>query len=351
MLLTWVPLLILASIQRELLYGVTIPLLRDYATDIRYLIALPSLIFAEAVLDPKLRHAAKHFIASGLVDRETVSAYEDGIVRVNELRDSWWASTLLVLLAFLPSLLLRGKEMLGASVSSWHVVQTPTGPALSFAGWWFALVSVPIYRLLLYRWGWIIVLWCVFLYRVTKLPLHCLATHPDRAAGLGFVVETQRHFGFIAFSSSAVIVGGFANQVVYQGKSLADLRVVMIATVLLLIAISVFPLLLLAPKLHAAKTRASFAYGTLGTAYTRDFDSKWIDAHENSAEPLLGTSDIQSLADLSNSFSVIRQTKYILIDREVLIGLGFPILLPIIAFLLAFSPTDEVIRAILKLLG
>src|SRR4029453_18341506 len=61
-LVTWLPLAILALLQ-GLAYGdhTRIPFFYDYAVNIRFLITLPLLIFAEAVIDPKLRNAAKHF--------------------------------------------------------------------------------------------------------------------------------------------------------------------------------------------------------------------------------------------------------------------------------------------------
>ena len=88
-------------------------------------------------------------------------------------------------------------------------VQTPRS--------WFALLSVPIYRVLLYWWIWLIAMWAIFLRRVSVLRLNCKATHPDRTTGLEFLLETPRYFGLIAFAASAVVAGGFANQIAYEG--------------------------------------------------------------------------------------------------------------------------------------
>ena len=45
-------------------------------------------------------------------------------------------------------------------------------------------------------------------------------------------------------------------------------------------------------------------YGKLGQRYAREFDRKWMrDGAPD--EPLLGSADIQSLADLRNGFLVI----------------------------------------------
>ena len=48
------------------------------------------------------------------------------------------------------------------------------------------------------------------------------------------------------------------------------------------------------------------AYGILGQAYAREFDRKWIRGSLPTDEPLLGSADFQSLADLHNGFEVVR---------------------------------------------
>ena len=42
--------------------------------------------------------------------------------------------------------------------------------------------------------------------------------------------------------------------------------------------------------------------------------------------------------------------KVVLIDKKVLLGLAIPVILPMIPLLVLATPTDELIRAVLKLL-
>ena len=354
-LLTWLPPLILSAIQGQA-FGtqVRIPFLSDYATNVRFLIALPLLILAEAVIDPRLRHAVKHFVSSGLVDGKELSSFESTIQKTNRLRDGWLPTIVLVLAAFLPSLVLRGKEIIeiiAPAASSWHTLQSEGGETLSLAGWWFALISIPIYRLFLFRWVWVIITWAVFLRRVSRLRLNCVPTHPDKAGGLGFLAHTQQFFGLIAFAGSTVVAGGIANQLAYQGATLFGLKFLIIAACVMILAIVAAPLLVLTPKLFKVQEKGLFEYGALGSGYVQSFDSKWIHAKPPAAEPLLGSADIQSLADLSNSFSVISEMRYVLLDKDTLLSLAVPTLLPMVVLILVVSPTEELIRAILKLLA
>lgn len=66
------------------------------------------------------------------------------------------------------------------------------------------------------------------------------------------------------------------------------------------------PLLVFTPRLVAVSQRGQLDYGVLVTAYTRAFNAKWVRGGVPSDEPLLGTADLQSLADPGNSFESSR---------------------------------------------
>ncbi len=348
--LSWFPLFIFSLIQGEAFGSrVKIPFLYDFAVNIRFLVTLPILVIAETVIDPQLRRAVKHFVRSGLVPENQLPAFEQLIRKANQLRDSRLIFILLIFVAFAPSIWLKGQEIIGAETSTWHTLLSSI-PRLSLAGWWFASISIPLYRLLLFRWIWIIITWGIFLWRVTRLRLYCVATHPDRAAGFGFLTHTQVFFGLIAFAGSAVVAGGFANVLAYEGGTLSGLKFLMITSCVLIFVLVIAPLLVLTPKLFKIKETGLFEYGALGTAYVQDFDTKWVRGALPENEPLVGTGDIQSLGDLSNASEVVHRMKSVLLDKEVLLGLAVPVILPMIVLVAVVSPTEELIHAILKLL-
>src|SRR4029434_3105192 len=59
-------------------------------------------------------------------------------------------------------------------------------------------------------------------------------------------------------------------------------------------------------KLTQAKRTGNREYGALAERYVREFDTKWLRGGASSDEPLVGSADIQALADLANSFEVVR---------------------------------------------
>jgi len=154
-------------------------------------------------------------------------------------------------------------------------------------------VSNPLYRLVLIRWLWLLVVWTEFLRRVVRLPLRFSLCHPGKAGSLGCLGHTQVFFGIITFALSAAVAGGFANLMTYEGSSIAALKFGMFGFRVAAVAVLVVPLLFLAPRLFEVKQRGLNDYGILASEYTRDFDRKWLRPAQPARESLLGTPDIQ----------------------------------------------------------
>jgi hypothetical protein len=91
------------------------------------------------------------------------------------------------------------------------------------------------------------------------------------------------------------------------------------------------------------------AYGTLATDYAEDFDEKWIRGGAK-GEALLGTTDIQSLADLGNGYAVVREMRLVpftLGDVSRLVG---TVALPVAPLLLTIMPLEELMTEVLKVM-
>jgi hypothetical protein len=105
------------------------------------------------------------------------------------------------------------------------------------------------------------------------------------------------------------------------------------------------------PKLYDVRKRGLLEYGVLAADYTRMFESKWLHGRRPSGEALLGSPDIQSLADLNNSYAVVREMVIMPIDKRTLIALAIATLLPMVPLLFLATPADELIKTVLRLLG
>jgi hypothetical protein len=350
--LTWLPLLVLSLIEGVAFgHGIKIPFLGDYSTHTRFLITLPLLIAAESIIDPHIRESVRHFVSAGLVTRELIPAYGSVIRRTLRLRDSWVATLVLLLIAYGPSFWASGEIISVGETSTWHYTQVGTGPRVGWAGLWFSFVSIPLYRLILFRWLWLLIIWTVFLWRTGRLRLNCVASHPDRAGGLGFLTHTELFLGLVTFAISSSLAGAFANQLFYEGKTVSDLKFLMAGACALAIVFTVAPLLVLTPRLFKVKQRGLFEYGSLGVEYVDRFNRKWIRGERSTEDKLLGSADIQSLADLGNSHEIVHEMKIVLIDHEILLQLAIPALLPMLVLIATATPAEEILKALLHLLA
>jgi hypothetical protein len=345
-LITWLPLFVLSMLQ-GLAWGhqIRIPFLRDLAVNVRLLVTIPILILAESRIDRRWHSLATEMLRSELVDEKTIPSFEAVIQRTTGWRDRVLPEVLLAVAAVLTSIFIN-TELLMSGASNWHVLGSG---AVSAAGWWFALVSTPVFRFLLLRWIWRMFLWTSFLWGASRIDLFLVATHTDLAAGLGFLSEGQRAFSPIVFAGGAVIAAEVGNAIAYQGATLSGLKAPMIAYGVLAIIFLMAPLLVVSPVLLKVKRKALLEYGAQVTIHNQAFDRKWIQGRPP-GETLLGNRDASSLADLGSSFAVVRQMRLVPIDKPTLIALAISAALPMLPVILYATPPAQLIR-LLKMLG
>ena len=349
-LITWLPLFVLSLVQGQALgQDIKIPFLRDFAVNVRFLIALPILILAESGIDQKWRILTLNFLTSKLVADADVPVFQKLLEKTSRLRDRALPELLLLLAAFLPSLFVK-TELLMSGISNWHTIGTGAS-ALSMAGWWFNYVSVPFFRFLLLRWIWRLFLGTLLLWRVSRMRLYLVATHSDMAAGLGFLSQGQEAFSPIVFAGGTVIASQVANAIAYQGATLSSMKFPMIAYAVIAIILLVSPLLVVSPVLYKIKKKALLEYGALVAEHNQQFDQKWIQNKPSSNEVILGSNDPCSLIDLGSSFLVVRQMGIVPVDKPTLMSLTLAAALPMVPVMFLAIPVNQLLQLGLKLLG
>jgi hypothetical protein len=348
-LLTWLPLLILSALQgRAFGHNVAVPFLRDFGAYTRFLLAVPLLILAENLLGPRIAEAAAHFVDSGVVQKKDFQQFDAIVGQQLRLRDSVLAEVILAILAYVFSII--GFKATAVHVTTWYATRTDAGEVFTWAGWWLMLFCTPLYQFLGFRWLWRLFLWFQFLGRVHKLDLQLFPTHADEAAGLGFVGETQRFFGVLLFAFSVGSAGVLANDIIYDKIPLQNFALAIAVYVVVALVVLTAPLLLFAGTLLNIKREGLHEYGTLSTAYSGEFQRKWILRREPSREPLLGAADIQSLADLGNSYAIVQKMKAIPIDPRTILHLIVATLLPMVPLLLTVMPLKDILKLLMKVL-
>ena len=347
-LLTWIPLLVfsaLAGVSGLTSGGVAVPFVLGLGAHVRFLVAIPLFFAAEAWTGPRLGHFFEYLVESGIVlpeDRPSLDAAAAGATR---LRDSVIAEAGLAVLSII-ALVAGVRVDLTEDVSSWRTIAgVPT-----WAGVWYAAVSLPIFQFLWWRWCWRVVIWTILLWRVSRLNLRLVATHPDLAGGLGYLGVAQGHFGTLALPLSAVLSASFAEQILFDGRQLRAFLPLIVGHVFMTLVTFLGPLLVFTPRLLKVKRRGLREYGVVAAAYTHLFEAKWVRGREAAGEPLLGSADIQSLADLANSFNIVRYMRLAPFGPALVIALVASAIVPMAPLLfLQFSP-EELLRELVKVL-
>jgi hypothetical protein len=346
-LITWVPLLVLAALQGTAIgHNVTVTFLRDFAVHARFILAIPLLIVAGVIIGPRLAKASLHFVQGGLVVEEDFERFDSAVQKGHKLRDSVVAELVLVGLAY--AFTLVSAKSMGINSSTWHGNLFNETNSLTWAGCWFALFCVPLFQFLVFRWLWRLFLWGQFLWRMSKLRLQLIPTHPDEAGGLAFVGKAHRFFATILFAVSIATAGVLANNIVYDHIPLPHFGPAIAFYVIVAVSFVLAPLFVFAPILLRTKMEGQYRYSTFATEYTSSFQKKWIEAPHPREETLLGTGDIQSLADLGNSFSFVEKMNPLPMGPRTPIVLATACLIPMLPLLLTMMSLKDIVRMLLK---
>jgi hypothetical protein len=201
---------------------------------------------------------------------------------------------------------------------------------------------------MLLRWYFRLFIWARFLWQVSRIGLKLVPTHPDRCGGLVFLEEVCTAFAPLLLAQGALLAGTLANQIFYAGAKLPQFKLEIIAMVAVALFAVVGPLLVFIPVLAHAKRVGLREYGALAQRYVRGFDEKWLRGGAPAEEAFVGSGDIQSLADLGNSFEVVRGMRSLPITKEALLQLVAYTLLPLLPLLLTMLSLEELLGRLLK---
>lgn len=346
-LFAWLPLAALCAIEGHLYGGQTLTFLRDIESHVRLLVALPVLIYAELLVHRRVGPLVKRFVERRVITSEDIPAFHAAVAGAKRARNSLWLELALLLFVYTVGHWVWQHEVaLGAA--TWYAVPEGTSVHLTPAGYWYGFVSIPIFQFILFRWYLRLVIWFWLLWRVSRLNLHLLPTHPDRAGGIGFVGGDSYAFAPILFAQGALTAGLIASRIFYQGQSLLSFKVTILAVVSFFILVILGPLTMFSPHLFRTKRAGLSAYGTLATNYVDDFDQKWIRGGAK-GEDILGTADIQSLADLGNSYAVVREMRLVPFALSDVALLAGAVALPILPLVLTVMPLEDLVSRLIKI--
>jgi len=349
-LLAWAPLLLLTIVEGRFWGGsVTLPFLHDVELHVRLLLALPLLVVAELVVNQRMRPMVAQFVTRGLVPDAERARFDDAVVSAMRWRNSVAAEVLIIAFVYFVGVGLVWRTQVVIDVTRWYGLGAGGSLHPSLAGWWLGLVSLPLFQFLLLRWYWRIAIWTRFLWQVSRIDLRFVPTHPDRSGGLGFMALIGHAFAPLLVAQGALMAGMISSRIFYAGATLPQFKLELIGLVAVMLFAILGPMLVFSPKLAAAKRAGLGDFGMLAERYVREFDTKWMRGGAPADEPLIGSADIQSLADLGNSFEVVKGMRFVPFTLQTVLHLAIVTLLPVLPLTLTMISLEELLGRLLKL--
>ncbi|HTR17288.1 MAG TPA: hypothetical protein VMI52_09670 [Acetobacteraceae bacterium] len=348
-LFTWLPLLVLSALEQHLMgAGAAVPFLQDVEVHVRFLVAVPLLIGAELVVHRRMRVVVRQFLERRLIPDGAMARFDAAVAGAYRLRNSVLAEVLLIVFVYVVGVLIIWRHYVALDMTTWYATPSAKGGTLSFAGMWYGFVSLPIFQFLLCRWYFRLAIWARFLWHVSRIELSLIPTHPDRNAGLGFLSNAVYAFGLLVAAHGVLLAGQIADRIFYLGAELPEFKIQIAGLVVFLLCVVFGPLLVFVPQLAQAKRVGNLEYGVLAERYVRQFDAKWLRGGAPADEPLVGSGDIQSLADLGNSLEVVRTMRIAPITRDAILRIVATIVIPIAPLILTMMPLGELLKMLLR---
>ena len=344
-LVPWLPLLVLAAIEGTAIGAqVAVPLVHDIETHVRFLVAVPALVIAEVVVHQRLRIVAQEFVDRELIPDAERARFDAALASAMRLRNSVIAEVVLLAIVYVFGIQYVWREHMVLPTASWYATPGPGGTTLTVAGMWFAYVSLPIFQFLLLRWYWRILIWFRLTWQLSRIEYRLVPSHPDHAAGLGFLEISVIAFAPLAFAHGALFAGSIFERIQHAGASLPEFRYEALALVLYMFALAIGPLLAFMPQLRRARLRGDIEYGILAQRYVRQFEDKWLGGNREPGEALVGSADIQSLADLNTSVEAVHAMRLVPVGKNSIVQIGVAVILPIVPLFLTVMPLDALLK-------
>ncbi|MGH7680546.1 MAG: hypothetical protein ACRENN_01000 [Candidatus Eiseniibacteriota bacterium] len=354
-LVAWVPLAILTAVAGTFYrIGDSTPFqidggvsfLTDIAVHVRFLVALPLLILVEGPLDRYTGAVVRHLRDSGTVGREQWNRLDQAIRSTHRLRDSWIVATVLVVLAALGAW--SRVTQVGPMVTGWIATPGAGSGQIQPAALWLGWVATPLFITILLRSLWRFILWTRFLFALARTPLSLSPSHPDGMGGLGSLQLGQQPFATVFFAIGAMFSATVANLVLHAGAQILDFKMLAVSLIAIAAVVYLAPLLTFTPQMLICKRMGLLRYERLAGDYTRGFERKWMGPGEPPTEPLLGTSDIQSLADIGGAFARVENMRAAPFSAKTGLTPVLAVGLPLLPLALMVMPLSDLLALLMK---
>ena len=344
-LLAWLPTAVWAGLNGGLLPAEgSEPLLAHFGINVRLLVAVPLLIFAEGMVESTLSAILPRLVSSGIVAperRERLSAALQSVARLRDAVHPW-----IVMAALLGTVLLVTLPGAGHHEFQW-VKGQPAGTG--FGVWWYLYVGRMIFLALLLAWLWRALLLLILFRRIVGVGLSLVPTHPDRCAGLGFMARIPVMFAPVVLAVSSVFAAGWAHQMVYHEATFAGLRTEMIGLVVGAPLVFLMPFVAFFGLLARTKKQGLLDYGELIGRHGRLVRERWIECKPIADAPILEAPELGPIADTAAAYDLIAKIRPLPLNMGSVVPLVGATALPMFVLAVLQLPLKTVLQVLMKI--
>jgi len=336
-LMSWGVLVLLTLLQG---LGHRIFLLRFIGVHVRLLAAIPLFFACETWVGPRMAEFVRMIVRSELVQGSDLPVLSSLIRKIDRINDSWLVEGSFILLTVAMPIIEPLAKIPGSS-ANWLVILNQAGGNLTWAHAWYLGFCLPVFRFLMFRWLWHLGLWWYFLWRMEKLKLQLVPTHSDGMGGLGYLEVVHEHFIPLVLAAAALFSASMAEELYAKTMAFEALYGLIPGVLFLSGVLFIGTLFIFSRKLWICRRNGLNEYMAMASRYVQAFDRKWIRDEKATGESQLGTADMQSLADLTNSVNVVREMQWIPGSRRLVLGLAAAVILPMLPLLLLKYPVGD----------
>lgn len=351
--IAWLPLVIISAIEGKLYSGAHLPFLKDYAMQVRVLIALPLLIMIKYSIDSKVSLVIQHISESLMSEVERERFASTALTRAKKLAASGYTEIILLLLVVIATVsFVKGNVLAGlkSGTDSWMTTRKSGNESLSLAGYWSVIISTPLTQFFFIRWVWRYFVWMLLLFRISKSNLNLLPTHSDRSGGIGIIMLAQKSFNLFFVAGSVLVAGQLIVVLLNDPDSFNTIRGLGIAYMVCSILLLLLPLMFFAGKLFRIKNEGLMHLSKLGTTMSYNFEAEWINELPIEQRIEKKQVDPSMLYDYTGLYDGLQQLRTVPVTVRDIISMAAMFFIPFIPVLFIHYSVPELLQKIVGLL-
>lgn len=320
----------------------------DLSTLTRFFIAIFVMLQSEHRADVRTLHIVNEFREGHLLP----AASQPGFGKRVASADYWSSAPVVELLLLAAAWVFSGQAMtvtINLESAGWEKLPVDGSP-MSWAGIAARHFSGTLFFFLGLRWMWRLVVWSLLLFRLSRLPLHLRALHPDRCGGLGFLSLYPGIFRGFVFAMSCVLASLLLKDLEMGSDKIAvtlDLvRGVTAGWALVVALLFLAPLLVFYEPLFELRDEALRLYGKRSIAWMERHEGNWGILDSPSEAAGHHTEATPGIGDIENAFGILNNLRAVPIDRTTVVHLYFAALAPLVAVAVSRIPVKELLARI-----